>query len=74
MASPQMTGEQLAALAYAEPSIRPQGLALTVEVFMYVLAILTFIIVSLRVYVRAFLFQGRVWGTDDYLAVIGFVS
>ncbi|KAL7624934.1 hypothetical protein AAE478_004148 [Parahypoxylon ruwenzoriense] len=72
MASVQLTGEQVAALAYAEPPIERRGLAVTVEVFMYILSISTFMIVGLRVYVRAFLNKGRIWGTDDYLAVLGF--
>lgn len=70
-----MTGEQLAALCYAEPPLAEiHGLARVVEVFLYVLAIISVVIVGLRVYVRGFLNGGKIWGVDDYLAVLGFVS
>ena len=69
-----MTGEQLAELAYNEPPLQPHGLARGVEAYMYFAAIITSIIVGLRVYVRAFMNEGRAWGVDDYLAVFGYVS
>ncbi|KAI2609402.1 uncharacterized protein GGS25DRAFT_484517 [Hypoxylon fragiforme] len=70
----QMTGEQLAALCYAEPPLAEiHGLARVVEVFLYVLAIISVVIVGLRVYVRGFLNGGKIWGVDDYLAVLGFL-
>lgn len=69
-----MSGEQLAELAYNEPPLEPQGLARGVEIYMYFAAITTSIIVGLRVYVRACMNQGRAWGPDDYLAVLGYVS
>ena len=69
-----MSGEQLAQLAYSEPPLEPHGLARGVEIYMYFAAIITTIIVGLRVYVRAFMNEGRAWGPDDYLAVLGYVS
>lgn len=74
MASGQMSGEELSALAYAEPPIQPEGLALAIEIWMYFAGITTTIIVGLRVYVRGFKNGGSAWGIDDYLAVLGYVS
>lgn len=74
MASGQMSGEELSALAYAEPPIQPEGLALAIGVWMYFAGITTSIIIGLRIYARGVMSGGRTWGVDDYLAMLGYVS
>lgn len=70
------TGEALSALAYTLPPLTPHGFGLTIEVISILLAIISVIVVCLRVYVRTGLSGAinRFWGVDDYLVVIGFVS
>ncbi|GKT60228.1 integral membrane protein [Colletotrichum tofieldiae] len=68
-----MTGEQIQAIAYELPPLDPKGLAAGVEFVAIVLGIISVIIVSLRIYVRAGLSGAStaLWGIEDYLAVVG---
>lgn len=70
------SGEQLAAIANALPPLPPLGLGIAVEVLSILFAVVATISLVLRIYVRTGLSRGsgNVWGVDDYLAVIGFVS
>lgn len=70
-----MAGETIGQAAYALPPLTPSGLGAGVEAVSIFLAIVTTIVVCLRVWVRAG-FSGagtRVWGVDDYLLLLGFV-
>lgn len=71
-----MSGEQIQALVYQLEPINPTGLGRAVEVVAICLGVLCAIIVSLRIYVRAGLSGAstRIWGIEDYLAVVGTVS
>lgn len=70
-----MTGEQVAALAYSQPPIQPEGFALATEMVAIVLGVIATLVVGLRLYVRlSSAISGKAWGVDDYLATIGFVS
>lgn len=71
-----MTGEQIQAFAYQLEPLAPKGLAPAVEFVAIILGIISVIVVSLRIYVRAGLSgaSSRLWGIEDYLAVIGTVS
>lgn len=77
-ASQDLTASEFAAIAYAVPPITPEGIAPAIEILVYILSILTTIVIILRVWVRAFWLDsesGRgLWGFDDSLAVLGFVS
>ncbi|EXF74472.1 hypothetical protein CFIO01_01950 [Colletotrichum fioriniae PJ7] len=68
-----MTGEQIQAFAYQLEPLAPKGLAPAVEFVAIILGIISVIVVSLRIYVRAGLSgaSSRLWGIEDYLAVIG---
>lgn len=71
-----MTGKQIQALVYQLEPLEPKGLGLAVEYVAIVFGILSIVVVSLRIYVRAG-FSGastRIWGIEDYLVVIGTVS
>lgn len=73
-----LTASEAAAIAYAVQPIAPQGLALAIEIVVYIFFVLTTIPVILRVWARSSWMSsetGRVsWGLDDSLAVLGFVS
>lgn len=71
-----LTGEQIKALADDLEPLNPKGLGRAVEVIAILFGILCFIVVSLRVYVRAGLSgaSARLWGLEDLLAVLGTVS
>lgn len=77
-ASQNLTASEVAAVAYALPPISPEGLALALEILVYIFSILATIAIILRIWVRAFWLDsesGRgLWGVDDSLAVLGFVS
>ncbi|KAM0812006.1 hypothetical protein AB5N19_14323 [Seiridium cardinale] len=75
MSSNTLTGEEIAAIAYALPALKPTGLGAAIEVISIMLAIITTIVVGLRVWVRAGLLSGHkeTWGIDDYLLVVGFL-
>lgn len=69
-----LTGEELSALAYAEPPIQPEGLARILMVVAITFLCLTTLVVGLRTWVRSWaLRHGRLWGIDDSLAVLGYI-
>lgn len=70
------SGQQLAASADALQLLSPQGLSLGIVVVSILLAIVTTIVVCLRVWVRTGMSGAfnRVWNTEDYLLVLSFVS
>lgn len=71
-----MTGEEIQALVNKLPPITPGSVGRAVQAVAILLGILSIIVVSLRIYVRAG-FSGaasRLWGVEDYVAVIGTVS
>lgn len=71
-----MTGEQLNVLVHALPSLKPKNLGVAIEVFSIFFGVIACIIVPLRVWVRSggHRVSKNAWSTDDYLAVLGFVS
>lgn len=71
-----MTGEQISAIAYQLEPLTPKGLGPAVEFIAIVFGIVCVIVVGLRIYVRAGLSGAstRLWGVEDWLAVIGTVS
>lgn len=77
-AAQNLTASELAAIAYALPPMSPEGLALALEILVYFFSILATITIILRIWVRLFWLDsesGRgLWGYDDSLAVLGFVS
>lgn len=70
------SGEQLAAIAYALPPLAPRGLSLSIVVVSVFLAIVSTVVVCLRIWVRTGMSGAinRMWGIEDYLFVLGFVS
>ncbi|TDZ14639.1 hypothetical protein Cob_v012517 [Colletotrichum orbiculare MAFF 240422] len=68
-----MTGEQIQALANQLQPLTPKGLGPAVEYLAIIFGVISVIVVALRVYVRAGLSGAstRLWGVEDYLAVIG---
>lgn len=70
-----MSGEQIQALVYELEPLNPTGLGRAVEVVAILLGVVSVLVVSLRVYVRAGLSGAstRAWGAEDFLAVIGTV-
>ncbi|KAJ8116626.1 hypothetical protein OPT61_g1990 [Boeremia exigua] len=74
-AAGQLSGEQIAAIAYALPTLAPQGLALGIVVASILLAVVTTIVVCLRIWVRMGLSGAldKTWSTEDYLLVMGFI-
>lgn len=71
-----MTGEEIQDLVNKLPPITPGSVGRAVQAVAIVLGIISVVVVSLRVYVRAG-FSGassRSWGVEDYVAVIGTVS
>ncbi|KAH7139778.1 hypothetical protein B0J13DRAFT_447691 [Dactylonectria estremocensis] len=68
-----LTGEEIADIAYAQSSIKPDGFGLAIEVLIYVFTILCTIIVGLRIWVRTFRLESRQWKVNDWLAVLGFL-
>lgn len=71
-----MTGEEIQDLVNKLPPITPGGMGRAVQAVAILLGIISVVVVSLRVYVRAGLSgaSSRLWGPEDYLAVIGTVS
>lgn len=76
MAAITVSGEAIALEAYALPPLNPTGLGARVEAVSILIAIVTSIAVGLRVWVRTgySVTGSRLWGIDDYLLLIGFVS
>ncbi|KAF6808626.1 integral membrane protein [Colletotrichum plurivorum] len=68
-----MTGEQIQEAANQLPSLTPQGLGPAVEFFAILFGVVSVLVVSLRVYVRAGLSGAStsLWGIEDYMVVIG---
>lgn len=70
-----LTGKEIAAIAYAQPSIHPRGFGLAIEVLIYIWFIICAVVVGLRVWVRTWREDSKQkWKINDYLAVLGFVS
>jgi hypothetical protein len=73
--SPAAQGALLSAAAYAEPPIKPTGLALAAIIIAITTTAFTTLVVSLRVFVRLWMARVKVvWGWDDTFAVLGCVS
>ncbi|RYP48372.1 hypothetical protein DL768_005741 [Monosporascus sp. mg162] len=69
-----LTGEEIAALAYAEPPIHPTGLGPVIVALMCIFTILATVVVAGRVWARSWYREAdQKWGADDYLAVMGFL-
>ena len=65
---------ELAALAAAEPPIRPQGLGKVINVLSIISLVFATIVIFLRIFVRGWVLRSNNgWGHDDTLAVLGFV-
>ncbi|KAK7408691.1 hypothetical protein QQX98_009159 [Neonectria punicea] len=74
MSTADLSGEEIADIAYAQPPINAVGLGLTIEVLIYVFTVVCAIIVGLRVWVRTRRVEYvQKWKVNDYLAVIGFL-
>jgi hypothetical protein len=68
-------GAELSAAAYAQPPLKPEGLALRLIIVIWATAVIATIVVGLRVYVRALMLRrAKVWGWEDTFAVMGYVS
>ena len=70
-----MTGEQIQALANALPPLTPKDLGPVVQGFALAFGIISVIVVSLRIYVRAGLsdVSPQLLGPEDYLSVLSAV-
>ncbi|KAH7020232.1 hypothetical protein EDB80DRAFT_633595 [Ilyonectria destructans] len=69
-----LTGEEIADIAYAQPPIASVGFGRAIEVLIYVFTVVCAIIVALRVWVRAFRVEShQKWKVNDWLAVFGFL-
>ncbi|KAF5002761.1 hypothetical protein FGRMN_159 [Fusarium graminum] len=67
-----MTGEQISALAYGLEPLKPQDLGPAVQGFAISFGILSFVVVCLRIYVRAG-YSGvapRLLGLEDYMTIL----
>ncbi|KAH9904942.1 hypothetical protein F4778DRAFT_731248 [Xylariomycetidae sp. FL2044] len=75
MDAANLSGEQIAAMAYALPPFEPRGLGRAIEVVAVLMGVIVTVIVGLRLAVRAGYsrLQRRTWGIDDYLVVLGFL-
>ncbi|CAM1502609.1 Fc.00g073850.m01.CDS01 [Cosmosporella sp. VM-42] len=73
MSSTKEQGEQLSKLAYAEPPIVPEDLALALVIVCLFFAGIATIILALRVYVRAWMLRSTLtWGWEDTFAVLSY--
>ncbi|KAK8058853.1 hypothetical protein PG994_009301 [Apiospora phragmitis] len=70
------SGDELSAMAYTLPPIRPNGLGLAAEVVLILCSVISSIVVLLRIWVRAGFSRvgSAAWGADDSLVVTEFVS
>ncbi|RYP22904.1 hypothetical protein DL767_008952 [Monosporascus sp. MG133] len=69
-----LTGEEIAALAYTEPPIQPTGWGPVIVALMCIFTILATVVVAGRVWARTWYLEvGQRWGPEDFLAVIGFL-
>lgn len=70
-----LSAQELTAGMQAQAPIKPRGFALSLIVILVILLFLDTIAIGLRVYCKAWLLRkNKVWGLDDTLAVLGFVS
>lgn len=68
-------GAALSAAAYAQPPIKPHGLALRIIIVIWITTVIATIVVGLRIYVRAWMMRkAKLWGWEDTFAVLGYVS
>lgn len=67
-----LTGEQIQAIADAQPPMQPAGAGIVIQGLFYTFAILCTIVFSLRVWVRIRNDTGAGWRIDDWLAAGGF--
>lgn len=68
-------GAQLQAAAYAQPTIAPEGLAMTIIVVTSVIMGIATVVVALRTYVRfPWAPFSKGWGWDDTFSVLSYVS
>lgn len=68
-------GAALSAAAYAQPPIKPHGLALRLIIVIWILTAIATIVIGLRIYVRAWMLRkAKLWGWEDTFAVLGYVS
>lgn len=75
MSMVNLSGKEVADIAYAQPSIEPRGLGLAIEILIYIFTVLCAIVVGLRIWVRTWREESKqTWRINDYLAVAGFVS
>ncbi|KAI1498320.1 GPCR, PTH11-type [Biscogniauxia marginata] len=73
--SPAEMGAMLSAAAYAQPPIKPQGLAMVLVVIITVQATIATIVVGLRVYARLWVGrQSKTWGWEDVFAILGYIA
>ncbi|KAF5005079.1 hypothetical protein FDECE_8496 [Fusarium decemcellulare] len=69
-----LTGEEISKIAYAQPSIKPSGLGVAIEVLIYFFTVICTIVIALRVYVKTWRVEANQrWRVNDYLAVFGFL-
>ncbi|KAI0007092.1 GPCR, PTH11-type [Xylariaceae sp. FL0662B] len=73
--SPAEQGALLSAAAYAEPPIKPQGLALILVIVVLIIACISTIVILLRVYARSWVVRrDKVWGWEDSFIVAGYLA
>ncbi|KAI0595172.1 GPCR, PTH11-type [Biscogniauxia sp. FL1348] len=73
--TPAEMGALLSAAAYAEPPIKPQGLALALIVILVIQAVVATIVVVLRTYARLWLGRkSNTWGWEDVFALLGYMA
>ncbi|KAH7120463.1 hypothetical protein EDB81DRAFT_914048 [Dactylonectria macrodidyma] len=69
-----LTGEEIADIAYAQSPIKPDGFGLAIEVLIYFFTVVCTIIIGLRIWVRTFRLEShQKWKVNDWLAVVGFL-
>jgi hypothetical protein len=73
--TPLKQGQLLSKQAYAEPPIVPTGLALSIVIAILIFSVLSTVVISLRIYVRAWMEKtSKTWGWEDTFIVLGYVS
>lgn len=78
MATSTLTGQQIADLSDAHPPIQPANVGVALNVLVYILLVISFIVVGARIFVcisaRTDGHKWGVWGIHDFCAILGFVS
>lgn len=78
MATSTLTGQQIADLSDAHPPIQPANVGVALNVLVYILVVISFIVVGARILVcisaRTDGHKWGVWGIHDFCAILGFVS